>query len=169
MTATDAPLYTRVPKDLKDRIGEYRTATSARSEAAAVAALLEAGLNAVGLPERVAELSGEVASLKQHLADESAARLKAEQQHQLLNQTVGRWNARAKQKIAKCPKCDREVTGDDLLVTGICPDPMCGYSLSIMLAPAVQNDQQPQRDNLLMLLATAGLVLGAVAISTRAS
>lgn len=162
---TDSSVYTRVPNDVKQRIADFRTSTNARSDAAAIAALLVAGLDAAVLAERVENLTGEVDELKQKLTEETAARTLAEQRHAALESAVQAWTGRAEQRVARCPECRRDVTGTDLIVSGTCP--FCRHSLTVLLEKPESGDAQ--RDNILMLLAAAGVVLGLVAISRKGS
>jgi hypothetical protein len=165
MATVTSPVYTRVPDDVKQRITSYKAATKARSEAAAIAELLVAGLEAAELDQRVSSLTEQVDQLKERLAYEVAARTQIEQQHAALDNAVQTWMSRAKQRIAQCPACRQDVTGQDLMVSGTCSN--CNGPLTLLLEKPASDGTQ--RDSILMLLAAAGLVLGLVAISRGAS
>jgi hypothetical protein len=158
-------IYSRVPAALKVRVAQRAAETKARSEAAAIADLLAAGLDAADLTDEVTELRIRVDDLGRRLAEETAARQRAEQRQAALESAVQAWNGRAVQHIAKCPTCHTDVTGADLIVAGTCPS--CRSPLTPLLAqPAAGGIDQK---NVLMLLAAAGVVLGLVAISRGAS
>jgi hypothetical protein len=158
-------IYSRVPAELKVRVTQRAAATRARSEAAAIADLLAAGLDAADLTEEVTELRVQVDDLGRRHDQETAARQRAEQRQAALENAVQAWNGRAVQHIAKCPSCQTDVTGSDLIVAGTCPN--CRTPLTPLLAqPAAGAIDQK---NVLMLLAAAGVVLGLVAISRGAS
>jgi len=72
---------------------------------------------------------------------------------------------RARQQLASCPRCREPVRGDDLLVSGHCPNPTCRMALSSLLLPAPRAGFDP--NEYLALLGALDVLVG-MALATTA-
>ena len=147
-------IYARVPDQVKAAAEDY-AAANGLTLAAAVASLMDRGLQASAdetsiskLQQQSAELQAEVKSLRER---EEAASSAAQALAQRIRQSVG-----------SCPRCGAIISGHDLLVSGRCPNPECGRSLTPLLgtaAPTKSSKGGLDNGDLNVLLGALGLAL----------
>ncbi len=147
-------IYARVPDQVKAAAEDY-AATNGLTLAAAIATLMDRGLQATAdevsiaqLQEQSAELRAEVKSLREREQAASSA-------SQALAQRIG-------QPVGSCPKCATPISGHDLLVSGRCPNPDCSASLTPLLGSAAPDKSGKgglDSGDLNVLLGALGLAL----------
>ena len=162
-----APLYLRLPADLKEQV-DTEAAVSDASLTAVVARLVDAGLRnsdttVASLRARVDQLEADVASLTSQrdaaLAELAALREDIGKNQQLLQSMV----AQLQLPVGKCPTCNEMVSGEDVVVRGACRS---GHNLR----PSVVSSSSKSSFNpsdLLVALTVAGLALGAAVVVSR--
>lgn len=160
-------LYARIAKDTKDALDRYAVSRG-MSLASAVQDLLNSGLESaqravdqVPLAARIASLEAELAETSRDRDQEVVARQQLESEFAAL---AGAWTQRANARVGRCPDCTQALTGSDLLVLGSCPN--CGRSIAGLLAPAKASGLDDRE--LMMVFGAAGLLLGAIALASKA-
>ncbi len=164
-------VYARVPDSLKEALQAHRSARGLTLTAASVE-LLEHGLEAFADERSVSELEAKLALLTSEL-EETRGRLReaelrlqaAREREQLTARTYTALAARARQRLALCPRCRQPVRGFDLLVSGHCPNSNCGTALTSLLTPAPRAGLDP--NEYLALVGALGVLVG-LALATTA-
>lgn len=141
-------IYARVPAELKEATDVY-AAEHGMTLANAVTDLLERGLEATSGEECVKALEVRAAQLQREL-DQVKPALDA--MHDRLPQVLGTCG------------CGRDLTGEDLLVKGICPQ--CGRSLTRALAGADEDAVAVNRNDLTPFLAGVGIALAVILLAS---
>src|SRR5260221_1378107 len=118
---TTTTIYARVPTELKEATDVY-AAEHGMTLASAVTDLLGRGLEGVSGEASLKALEVQAAELRQELDRVKPA--------------LDAIHARLPQKLGTC-NCKQVLTGEDLLINGICPN--CKPSLTGALAGAEQN------------------------------
>lgn len=165
---TDSPtavVYARIASGLKGQVEAYANDRGV-TLTAAVADLLERGLEAVSnaasvdeLQHRVTELDRQLSTARIELAEANATRSSLQERERGL-QTLAQ---RAEQTLGPCPHCKKPVSGFDVLVSGHCPS--CGRGLaSVLVGPQMKGLDQTE---LLVLLGALGIVLGAAYLGSK--
>lgn len=160
-----AVVYARIASGLKGQVEAYANDRGV-TLTAAVADLLERGLEAVSnaasvdqLQHRVAELDRQLSTARIELAEANATRSSLQERERGL-QTLAQ---RAEQTLGPCPLCKKPVSGFDVLVSGHCPS--CGRGLaSVLVGPQMKGLDQTE---LLVLLGALGIVLGAAYLGSK--
>jgi len=164
-------IYARVPDSLKQALHAH-AAERGLTLTAALVALLAQGLEAIAEKPSVAELEEKLAVASSERAQthlrlqEAGLRLQAARERE--ETTAHSYRAlaeRTRQPLASCPRCREPVRGDDLLVSGHCPNPNCRRALSSLLLPAPRAGFDP--NGYLALLGALGIIVG-VALATSA-
>jgi uncharacterized small protein (DUF1192 family) len=155
-------VYARVPDQIKEATDEY-AGTHGMTLASAVADLLDRGLQAAGDEHSVIELERRVAAL-------SAEVDRLRQRDHVVSSAYTALAQRTAQPVGTCPACASRLSGHDLLVSGCCPNPDCGESVSGLLGG--RSDQPSGRGGLddgdvKLLLGAVGLLLGIAFISQQ--
>ena len=165
-----AVLYARVPDSLKQALAA-RARERSLSLTAAVVELLERGLEATAderSSEREAALAAAASELERtraRLAEAEAGLELAREREQLSAATVSALAERARHELASCPQCRQPLRGDDLLVSGHCPN--CERPITTLLTPRAQLGA-PDKDAYLALLGALGGLVGLALASTSA-
>jgi hypothetical protein len=149
-TTTAATIYVRVPQRIKEGAAAYAE-TNAMTLTAAIADLLDRGLEAVENEESVERLQVQLREKDAALA-ETAAQLKH----------VQALAPRADQRLGTCPTCGDAVTALDVLARGQCSK---GHPLSAMLSPPAAGPAGLDQTQFLILIGAVGLLLGAAALA----
>jgi hypothetical protein len=140
-------IYARIPEELKAATDAY-AADHGMTLASAVAGLLGRGMEAATSEESVRALEARAQELQREL-DQVRPALDAV--HGRLPQVLGR-----------C-KCGRDLTGEDLLIKGVCP--RCKLGLTGALAGSADNGATVNRTDLTPFLAGIGLALAVILIA----
>jgi len=157
-----AVLYTRVPEALKQAL-QAHAAGRGLTQTRAIVELLEQGLQASRDERSRAELEGTLARSQGELeatrmrvreAEGALAAARAREEHTA--RTYAAFAARARQVLARCPRCRKPLRGSDLLVSGRCPH--CGKAVTELLAPAPR--AALDQTEYLALLGALGLLTG---------
>lgn len=155
-------LYAKVPQRLKAATGEYAT-VNGLTLAGAVIQLLERGLEwekagatMAKLENRVNQLAADKATLQSEL---HGARSEL--------QALGALGNRVRQTVGSCPnpECGKPISGYDLLATGACP--LCGTSLSALLAGSSGQPQGLNQQDFLLLIGALGAVVGVALLAAK--
>jgi hypothetical protein len=163
-----AVLYARVPDSLKQALAA-RARARGLSLTAAVVELLERGLEATEderASEREAALAASASELERtraRLAEAEAGLELAREREQITAATVSALAERARHELASCPQCRQPLRGDDLLVSGHCPN--CERAITTLLTPRAQLGA-PDKDASLALLGALGGLVGLALAST---
>ncbi len=144
-------VYARVSQDLKDAVDAYAD-EQGKSLASAVTDLLARGLESassegsiVGLESKVQQLQGELGQIRQ------AASVMSD---------------RLQQVLGTC-QCGASLSGNDLLVTGRCPD--CSRGVGGLLVGTDESTGSVDRRELAPLLAGLGVAAAIVVLAYAAS
>ncbi len=166
-----AVLYARVPDSLKQVLHAH-AADRGLSLTTAVVELLERGLEAGANAQSVAELERTLALAESELAQTRARLQQAElglqaarEREQTTARTYSALGERARQQLASCPQCRKPVRGQDLLVSGHCPN--CNKALSSLLLPAPRAGLDG--NEYLALMGALGVLVGLALASSGAS
>jgi hypothetical protein len=163
MTTTEVA-YARIPTELKTAVAAHADQHGV-SQTAAIVALLERGLQADALADRVRAAEEQLAAAQTHGRDAVARVRTLEEREQTLRQTYDGLVARLERPVAKCPKCAADVRGYDLLATGQCQS--CKTPLTSLLLSKSAKSTTDQTE-LLLLLGALGLVLTLAYVQTKA-
>ncbi len=160
-------LYARVPGPLKEAVDAHARA-NALTLTSAVASLLERGLEAeanapsiVDLERRCQELRNELVATGAELIETRAEAASLSAQMAMREGAERNLSERLAQPIGACPKCQREVRGYDVLVSGACPQ--CQQGLSSLLEPRSSLNQTEY----LLLIGAIGLLLAMALTQSR--
>jgi hypothetical protein len=145
---TTTTIYARIPGELKDATDAY-AAEHGMTLANAVADLLARGMEASVGENSIKALEARAQELQREL-DQVKPALDA--LHRRLPQVLG-----------TC-KCGRPLTGDDLLVKGVCPS--CSLGLAAVLAGREDTGAKIDRADLTPFLAGIGIVLAVILIAS---
>lgn len=150
---TSVTIYARVPEDLKAATDQY-AAENGMSMATAVADLLGRGLEASSNEGSVAVLEARAQELENELLQVRGA--------------VDTIHDRLKLILGKCA-CEQSLTGNDLLITGRCPN--CARSLSGALAgePTGPEGASVQRAEIAPFMAGVGVALAVILLAFAAN
>jgi len=157
-----AVLYTRVPEALKQALAAH-AAGRGLSQTRAAVELLEQGLVASRDERSFAKLEGELSRSQGELAatrvrvrelEGALEAARAREEHAA--RTYAAFAARARQVLARCPRCGKPLRGSDLLVSGRCPH--CDRAVTELLAPAPRSALD--QTEYLALLGALGLLSG---------
>jgi hypothetical protein len=148
-------IYARVPSGVKEAADIY-SSDRGMTLTAAVVDLLERGLAAVTDESSIAELERKLNRVTSEKTEAESELKVARSELTVLRAFAER---ATRTKVGKCPGCQREITGYDLLGTGQCPK--CERSLLDLLAPA-HNDGLDQREFGLLVGALGAALVGAV-------
>ena len=166
-----AVVYARIPDSLKKALEAHRAARGL-TLSRAVVELLEQGLAASAdeqsspKPEaKLALLTSELEKTRGRLKEASLRLQAAREREQLSARTYTALAARARQRLALCPRCREPVRGFDLLVSGHCPNANCGTALTSLLTPAPRAGLDA--NEYLALLGALGVLVG-LAVATSA-
>jgi hypothetical protein len=157
-----AVLYTRVPEALKQALAAHAVGRGL-SQTRAIVELLEQGLAGSADERSLAELEGKLARSQGEL-EATRVRLReaelvlgaAREREEQSARTYAAFAARARQVLARCPRCTKPLRGSDLLVTGRCPH--CDQAVTELLAPAPRSALD--QTEYLALLGALGLLTG---------
>jgi hypothetical protein len=144
-------IYTRVPQTLKDAVDAYAGQRGAKLSSALVD-LLERGLTASSDEGSIATLEQSVTALTAENGRLQAEVLTARTELSAVTTLA----QRAAHPVGSCPKCSKQISGYDLLVTGQCKS--CGEALSTLLVP--QSPKNLDQRELLILVGALGAVVG---------
>jgi hypothetical protein len=166
-------VYARVPDSLKQALETHRSARGL-TLTRAVVELLDHGLEAIADERSIAELERKLADCTSEI-EQMRARLKqaelrlqaAREREQLIASTYTALAARARHKLAVCPRCRKPVRGRDLLVSGHCPNPDCAMALTSLLTPTPRAGLDP--NEYLALLGALGVLVGLALATADAS
>lgn len=148
MTTT---IYARIPDELKAATDAY-AAEHGMTLASAVTDLLGRGMEAVSGEESVRALEARAQELQREL-DQVKPALDA--MHERLPQVLGTCN------------CGRALTGEDLLIKGICPE--CKLGLTAVLADSSSDSGATvNRADLTPFLAGVGIALAVILLASSA-
>jgi hypothetical protein len=150
-------IYARVPDHVKEATDEYASTTGV-TLANAVAELLERGLQATSDAESIARLELTATVLRNELDTLRQREENMRSAYQALAQ-------RMMQPVGVCPECSASFSGKDLLISGRCPNPDCGASLTPLLAPS-QTKSAFNDGELKVLFGALGVALG-IAVLTQ--
>ncbi len=167
-----AVVYARVPDSLKKALQAYASERGL-TLTHAVVELVEHGLEAIADEQSSPRLEAKLALLTSEL-EKTRGRLKeaelrlqaAGEREQLTARTYTALAARARQKLASCPRCREPVRGFDLLVSGHCPNSNCNTALTSLLTPAPRAGLDP--NEYLGLLGALGVLAGVALATTDA-
>ena len=144
-------IYARVPIELKEVTDAY-AAEHGMTLASAVTELLGRGMEAASGEESVKALEARAAELQRELDQVKPA--------------LDAINERLPQKLGTC-SCGRTLTGEDLLIKGICPE--CSRSLTSALAGADEEAANVNRGDLAPFLAGVGIALAVVLLASKSA
>jgi rubrerythrin len=158
-----AVVYARLPEALKEDLQAWARDRGLTLNRALVE-LLEQALAAQTTSGSLAALEAKQARLEEQLAQtrarlrEAELRLQASAEREQLRARIDRALAeRARHQLASCPQCRQPVRGNDLLVSGHCPN--CGKPITAFLTPRPQLGA-PDKDEYLALLGALGALIG---------
>lgn len=140
-------IYARIPAALKTATDSY-AADRGMTLANAVAELLDRGMEAASNEESVRQLEARARELQQELDQVKPA---LEAVYERLPLVLG-----------QC-KCGRELTGEDFLIKGVCPE--CRSGLTSALAGESDENATVRRTDLTPFLAGVGLALAVVLLA----
>jgi len=140
-------IYARIPEELKGATDAY-AADRGMTLANAVADLLGRGMEAAANEESVKVLEARAQELQREL-DQVRPALDAVCE-------------RLPQVLGKC-RCGRELTGEDFLIKGVCPQ--CKSGLTGALAGSAENGTSVNRNELTPFLAGVGIALAVIFIA----
>jgi hypothetical protein len=143
-------IYARIPDELKAATDAY-AAEHGMTLANAVTDLLGRGMEAVAGEESIRTLEARAQELQREL-DQVKPALDA--MHERLPQVLG-----------TC-KCGRDLTGEDLLIKGVCP--ACKLGLTAVLAGSSDNGATVNRADLTPFLAGVGIALAVILLASSA-
>jgi predicted Zn-ribbon and HTH transcriptional regulator len=143
-------IYARIPGELKDATDAY-AAGHGMTLANAVADLLARGMEASAGEESVKALEARAQELQRELDQVKPA--------------LDAVNERLPQVLGTC-KCGRALTGDDLLIKGVCP--ACKLGLTTALAGSSDSGATVNRADLTPFLAGIGIALAVILVASRA-
>ncbi len=152
-------IYARVPAALKEAADAY-AARHGKTLTGAVSDLLDRGLAAVSDEESLAQMEASLARLEAGKAEAEADLHAARTQLAGLEALA----QRAGRPVGTCPDCKKQITGNDLLVSGQCRE--CGHALSGLIAPDRPASGLDQRE-LLLLMGALGVVLGVAYLASK--
>lgn len=161
---SDQVLYARVPRSLKARTEGY-AADHDLTLTAAVAELLQRGLEGGATAETVAELREHVREL---VADKATLQSELQGARSEL-QALSALGSRVRQPVGTCPNpaCETPITGYDLFVTGSCPS--CGSRLSGLLVGGSEKPQSLNQQDFLLLIGALGALVGVALLAAKSS
>jgi len=154
-------VYVRVSQLLKQTLAA-RAREQGLTQTAAVVELLERGLQAnddqlEGLQHQLASLTGQLEQTRARLAETEAELNAISYREQTLAQTLTALAERARHELASCPQCQTALRGQDLFVTGHCPN--CNRPITTLLTPRMQTGA-PDKDEYLALVGALGSLVG---------
>lgn len=162
-------IYARVPTEVKIAADGYARAHD-RSAAAAIADLIERGLAVTVAAQtqerRVGELETGLEKARAELAEARTLIAQLEERRRTLEAAYEALAGQLAKQVGSCPACHASVSGEDLIVTGRCPNAQCRKGLS-SLFPA-QAKGLDERE-LLLLIGAIGLVLGIAMVQAKTS
>jgi hypothetical protein len=153
-------IYARVPDHVKQATDAYAT-SSGSTLAGAVADLLDRGLQAASDSDSISQLQRTISDLQIEVE-------KLREREQMIGSANQALAQRITRPVGNCPACGHAVTGQDLLITGSCPQSDCGASLTPLLDPPLPDERNKGTLNdgdFKLLLGALGLALGIVLIS----
>ena len=164
-------VYARVPDALKAALEAHRSARGL-TLTRAVVELVEQGLEASADEQSSPQLEAKLALLASEL-EQTGGRVReaelhlqaAREREQLTARAYTALAARARHKLALCPRCREPVRGFDLLGSGHCPNANCGTALTSLLTPAPKAGLDA--NEYLALLGALGVLVG-LALATTA-
>src|SRR5712692_1949445 len=137
-----AVVYARVPEALK-QVVQRHALERGLTLTGAVVELLERGVESIAAGRSVAELERKLAlaASERERAEarvrEAGLRLRAAgERERIIARVYAAVSERARQQLARCPRCREPVRGSDLFVSGRCPQADCGAELTSLLTPA---------------------------------
>lgn len=160
----DQVLYARVPGPLKARAEGYASDHDL-TLTAAVADLLQRGLEGGANAETVAELKEHVRGLA---ADKATLQSELQGARSEL-QALSALGSRVRQPVGSCPNpgCETPITGYDLFVTGSCPS--CGSRLSGLLVGESVRQESLNQQEFLLLIGALGALVGVALLAAKGS
>jgi hypothetical protein len=149
-------IYARVPDTLKEATDLYASDQGV-TLTGAVVDLLERGLAAVTDERSIAELERQVATVATEKTQIEADLKVATNELNALRTFAQRATGT---QVGRCPKCEHEISGYELLGTSQCGN--CGQSLVNLLAPPDQGTSIDQREFGLLVGALGAALVGVV-------
>jgi len=155
-----APLYLRLPSDLKDQVDLVADASEA-SLTHVVAGLVEVGLRNTDV--EIERLKGRIVELEGQLDDVRADRDGLASELAQLREEMSRGRAvietvsqRLRLQVGDCPSCGLPVNGEQVFIAGACSE---GHNLQVELfaQPSAPSFRQKE---LVAALAVVGIALG---------
>ncbi|MBA3876469.1 MAG: hypothetical protein C0498_05960 [Anaerolinea sp.] len=160
-------IYARVPSELKAAADEYAREND-RTTASALAVLIDRGLRTTStirdLERRVVDLEGELAAARARAGEHEATIVVLLEKQKTLESAYQALADRMGKGLGRCPACEGPVTGQDLLVSGRCPNAACQKGLASLL---VSQPKGLDERELLLLIGALGLVLGIALMQTK--